>query len=192
MALSAGRLTVALNERDHLQGPPTAPLSLVEYGDYECPYCGRVRVIVKQVQGLLGGLLCIAFRNFPLNSVHPHAQDAAEAAEATGTQGKFWEMHALLFERQRALDRHHLVQYAAELDLDLFLFQRDVVEHRYAGRVREDFVSGVRSAVNGTPTFFINGVRYDGAHDLESLLSALEDAAKQRHDSAVGPHKSGM
>jgi len=161
-------------KRDHMQGNPDAPLTLVEYGDYECPFCGAAYPIVKQVRQRLGDQLCFVFRNFPLTQLHPHAQHAAEAAESAGGQGKFWEMHDMLFEHQRALDDLHLVQNATAIGLDVARFEMDMAAHTYADRVREDFISGVRSGVNGTPTFFINGRRHDGSYDLKGLLAALE------------------
>lgn len=172
----AARLTLPVSERDHIQGSLTAPVALVEYGDYECPYCGAAYPIVKQLQRHFGTQLCFAFRNFPLSQVHPHAEHAAEAAEAAAAQGKFWEMHDYLYEHQNHLDDLHLVMYAYQLDLDQERFERDLVAHTYAGRVREDFMSGIRSGVNGTPTFFINGLRHDAAYDLESLQAAIEAA----------------
>jgi protein-disulfide isomerase len=135
--------------------------------------------MVQALEHQLGDLLCFVFRNFPLTSVHPHAQHAAEAAEAAGAQGEFWAMHDCLFEHQAALDDPHLLQYASALGLDVVRFNQEMTEHLYAARIREDFLSGVRSGVNGTPTFFINGVRYEGAHDLPSLLAALIAAAEE-------------
>src|SRR5256884_2241032 len=120
--------------------------------------------------------MCFVFRHFPLTSIHPHADHAAEAAEAAGAQGKFWEMHDCLFEHQDALDDIHLIRYAAMLSLDVREFSRELSEHRYAALMREDFHSGMRSGVNATPTFFINGVRHDGSYDLGVLLDAIEDA----------------
>ncbi len=170
-------LSLPVSERDHAQGPEDAPVILVEYGDYECPYCGRAYPIVKQVQERLGAHLRFVFRNFPLREMHPHAQHAAEAAEAAGVQGRFWEMHDYIFEHQRALSDRHLYEYAALLGLDEERFDREFTSHAHAPRVREDFSSGVKSGVNGTPTFFINGVRHEGQWDAESLLAALEGAA---------------
>ena len=167
------RLSLPVSDRDHAQGDAQAVVTLVEYGDYECPHCGRAYPIVKEVQQRLGSKLRFVFRNFPLGEMHPHAQHAAEAAEAAGAQGRFWQMHDALFEHQRALDDRHLVQYAQALELDHAQLQQDLASHTYAGRVREDFRSGVRSGVNGTPTFFINGVRHNGAWDVESLAEAL-------------------
>jgi protein-disulfide isomerase len=180
MPKAAAKLTLPVSERDHFQGSPEAPVTLVEYGDYECPFCGQAHFVVQELQEQLGDVMCFVFRNFPLTSVHPHAQHAAEAAEAAGAQGVFWEMHDFLFENQDALDDRHLLAYAAELGRDLAHFTRDLTEHRFAGRVREDFLSGVRSGVNGTPTFFINGLRYDGACDVGSLGAAIENAADER------------
>ena len=172
--MSGARLASPPGSRDHAQGPASAPVTLVEYGDYECPYCGSAYPIVKEVQSAMRERLRFVFRNFPLTQIHPHAQQAAEAAEAAGAQGRFWEMHDLLFERQRWLEERDLLEYARDLDLDAGRLERELVEHAHAERVREDFLSGVRSGVNGTPTFFINGVRHDASWDLESLLAALE------------------
>jgi protein-disulfide isomerase len=167
------RLTVPVSERDHVLGPATAPVTLVEYGDYECPYCGAAHRSLEQVLGVMGNDLRFAFRHFPLSQIHPHAYQAAEAAEAAGAQGRFWEMHDLLFEHQDRLGLRDLIAYAGALDLDLERFVTDLRGHAYAGRLREDFLSGVRSGVNGTPTFFVNGIRHDGGYDPEALLDAL-------------------
>jgi protein-disulfide isomerase len=170
---AAPRLTLPVSARDHILGSVTAPVTVVEYGDYECPYCGQAHHVVKQLRQLLGRRLCFVFRHFPLTRVHPHAQQAAEAA---GAQGKFWEMHSMLFEHQHALAADDLVRYAAALGLDLSRFSSELIGHVHATRVREDFMSGVRSGVNGTPTFFINGVRHDGTFDLDTLVNAIEVA----------------
>jgi protein-disulfide isomerase len=164
-------------ERDHIQGPADAAVTLVEYGDYECPYCGAAYPIVKQVEARMGERLRFVFRNFPITTSHRHAEQAAEAAEAAGAQGRFWEMHDLIYENQSRLGEQDLRAYAAELRLDLERFDQELAEHVRAARVREDFMSGVRSGVNGTPTFYINGVRHDDSYDLETLLAALERAA---------------
>src|SRR4051794_16716388 len=174
MSEPQAHLILPVGERDHIQGPADAPVTLVEYGDYECPYCGQAYPIVKDVQARLGDRLRFVFRNFPISTSHPHAEHAAEAAEAAAAQGKFWEMHDLLYERQQTLDDAHLQAFAEELGLDIEQFDRDMVEQRQTGRVREDLMSGVRSGVNCTPTFFINGVRYDGSWDEDDLLRALE------------------
>ena len=170
-------LSVPVGARDHVQGPETAPVTLVEYGDFECPYCGAAYLIAKQVQEAMGDQLRFVFRHFPLTQIHPHAEYAAEASEAAGAQGKFWEMHDILYENQAALDPLHLEGYAEELGLDTVKFVRELEDGVYRERVREDFASGVRSGVNGTPGFFINGVRYDGSWDGPLLLEALERAA---------------
>jgi protein-disulfide isomerase len=169
-------LTLPVGPRDHAQGPVDVPVTLVEYGDYECPHCGRAYPIVKEVQKRLASKLRFVFRNFPLSESHPHAQHAAEAAEGAAGQGRFWEMHDMLFEHQRALDDRHLVGYATALGLDATTFERDLHAHEHKARVREDFVSGVRSGVNGTPTFFINNLRFDDSWDADTLTEALTAA----------------
>src|SRR5712671_68908 len=170
---SKSKLLLPRAKHDHIQGSIDAPIALVEYGDYECPYCGQAYPIVKAIQERLGNRLCFAFRNFPLANSHPHAEHAAEAAEAAGAQGKFWEMHDMLFENQEALEDEDLAQYAALLGLNAPRLMAEVIEGAYAERVRQDFTTGVRAGVNGTPSFFINGERYDGARGLEALLAAL-------------------
>jgi protein-disulfide isomerase len=173
----AGTLSEEVSEqRDHIQGPRTAAVTLVEYGDFECPYCGQAYPIVKQVMAEVGERARLVFRNFPLTQVHPHARRAAEAAEAAAAQGRFWEMHDMLFEHQDALEDDDLVSYAAQIGLDLDRFQVELARGAYADRVREDFMSGVRSGVNGSPTFFINGRRHDGPWDLRSLTEAVVTA----------------
>jgi protein-disulfide isomerase len=167
------QLVLPVGARDHLAGPETAPVTLVEYGDYQCPYCGKAYPIVKQVRERLGSQLRFVFRNFPLTRIHPEAQHAAEAAESAGAQGAFWQMHDRLFERQFALDDDHLIEYATELGLNAERLGGEIAAGTHVARVREDFMSGVKSGVNGTPTFFINGMRHDGAWDFESLLEAL-------------------
>jgi protein-disulfide isomerase len=169
----AAELTLPVSGRDHAQGSADADVTLVEYGDYECPHCGRAYPIVKEVQRLMGARLRFIFRNFPLGEMHPHAQHAAEAAETAASQGLFWEMHDALFEHQQALDDAHLIQHAKRLGADEHRFRAELTGHVHAARVREDFLSGVRSGVNGTPTFFINGSRYDDSWDLDTLMAAL-------------------
>jgi protein-disulfide isomerase len=174
------KLVLPVGERDHAQGAVDAPVTLVEYGDYECPYCGRAYPIVKAVQKAIGPRLRFIFRNFPLSEAHPNAANAAEAAETAGEQGKFWEMHDTLFEHQKALRPRDLVAHATRLGLDSDRFQRELESHAHVERVREDFMSGVRSGVNGTPTFFINGERHDGSWDFEDLVAAIEEAIAAR------------
>jgi len=166
-------LTLPYPERDHIAGSAEGSIKLLEYGDYECPFCGDVQPVVKEIQRRLGDGLLFAFRHFTLSNIHPHAEHAAESAEAAGAQGNFWGMHDLLYENQGALEDENLVEYAAELGLDGTRLIREVTSEVYARRIREDFKSGVRGGVNGTPTFFINGERYDGARDLKHLLNAL-------------------
>jgi protein-disulfide isomerase len=173
-------LTLPVSDRDHIQGPPTATVTLVEYGDYQCPYCLQAYPIMIDIQEHMGDRMRLVFRNFPLTNSHPDAQNAAEAAEAAGAQGKFWEMHDYLFEHQSRLDDVALLEYASDIGLDLPRFMRDLETHAFAPRVHEDFLSGVRSGVNGTPTFFINGVRHDGPWDLETLTTEILAAAGEQ------------
>jgi protein-disulfide isomerase len=177
LLLDSPRLTVRVDRsRDHLLGPETARVTLLEYGDFECPYCGMAHAVTKEVVRILGNELRFAYRHFPLTQAHPHAGLAAEAAEAAGAQERFWPMHDLLFQNQHSLRLPDLLVYAEMLDLDLDRFGADLQQHVHAPRVREDFMSGIRSGVNGTPTFFIDGVRYNASWDLESLLQALRPA----------------
>ena len=170
-------LTPPVGPPDHAQGPSDAPLTLVEYGDYECPHCGAAHPIVQRLQRRLGDHLRFVYRHFPLTQIHPHAQDAAEMAEAAGFRGEFWPMHDTLFENQDALDPESLVRYAVELGIDAEWAATALRAHAFSERVRAAFLSGVRSGVNGTPAFFINGVRHDGPWDEASLLEALRSAA---------------
>jgi protein-disulfide isomerase len=164
-------LTPPVSEsRDHILGPATAPVTLVEYGDFECPFCGRAHLIVQELLEQLGDDVQFVFRHFPLSQIHPHAMRAAEASEAAAAQGQFWPVHDMLYEHQDALDDESLLGYAQALDLDVNRFAQDLSSHRHANRIREDFMSGV----NGTPTFFINGRRHDGPWDLASLAAAIE------------------
>ena len=167
------KLILPMKGRDHIQGPIDAPLAMVEYGDYQCPYCGEAHPIVRAIQKHLGNRLCFAFRNFPLTNMHPHAEHAAEAAEAAGAQGHFWQMHDLLFENQDALDDESLAQYASSLGLDTQRLIDEVVNGAHAARLKEDLRTGALGGVNGTPSFFINGVRYDGESEVDALMAAL-------------------
>ena len=167
-------LVVPVTDRDHQRGSPDAPVTLVEYGDYQCPYCGKAYPIIQEVRKRMGKDLLFVFRNFPLSQIHANAEHAAEAAEAAAAQDQFWAMHDRLYERQFALEDDNLLEYAADLGLDVPRFAADMEAGTYRDRVRDDFRGGVRSGVNGTPTFYINGVRHDGSWDLPGLLSALE------------------
>jgi protein-disulfide isomerase len=167
------RLTLPVGERDHVLGPAAAPVTLVEYGDFECPYCGRAYPVVKALRRRLGDRLRFVFRHFPIARTHPHAHWAAEAAEAAAAQGQFWEMHDQLFVHQNLLGDEHLDLYLGHLQLDAERLRIELAAHVYAPRVREDIDSGERSGVDGTPTFFINGVLYAGSHEEEPLAAAL-------------------
>jgi protein-disulfide isomerase len=169
------QLAVPVNAQDHSRGPNDAPITLVEYGDFECPHCGQAHYQLQELEKAIGESMRLVFREFPLTTVHPHAAQAAEAAESAGAQRKFWPMHDILFENQDALAEEDLLQYAAAIDLDVEQFARDLSQERFAPRVREHFMGGVRSGVNGTPTFFINGVRHDGGFDYQSLLEAINE-----------------
>ena len=162
---------------DHTQGPLDAAIMLVEYGDYECPYCGEAYPELKAVQKAMGDSLCFVFRNFPLSNAHPHAERAAEFAEAAATIGRFWEMHDLLYENQDALDDRSLVRYATQLGLDKALIE-SALGGEFAARVRRDFTSGVRSGVNGTPSLFVNGERYDGPRDADTLIDLFNSFSR--------------
>ena len=160
--------------RDHVQGDPKAVLTLVEYGDYQCPFCGAAYPEVKKVQKELGSKLRFVFRNFPLTNIHEYAMVAAETAEAAGVQGKFWEMHDFLYEHQATLGDHSVaLGYAKKLGLDTQRFEREIAQHVQEKRIKDDFMGGVRSGVNGTPTFYVNGVRHDGPAEAEALVESL-------------------
>lgn len=176
------RLRVPVSDADHVQGPADAPLVLAEYGDYECPFCGQARPIVKRIQQALEDELLFVFRNFPLTQIHPHALNAARAAEAAGLQDRFWEMHDMLYENQDDLEDQSLLMYAAELGLNLDQFARDMLSAEVEQRIVADFEGGARSGVNGTPAFFVNGYRFDGDWSRELLadLKALQ-AELQHH-----------
>lgn len=168
------------NTRDHIVGPPDAAVTLVEYGDFECPYCRQANFVLGALLQRHPQDLRFVFRHFPLSQIHPHAQRAAEAAEAAGAQGQFWEMHELIYENQDALSDADLAEYATQLGLDLPRFVRDLASGAFRDSVRDDFLSGVASGVNGTPSFFINELRYDGPWDLESLDSVVRTSAGSR------------
>jgi protein-disulfide isomerase len=166
-------------ERDHIEGLVNASLTLVEYGDYQCPYCGAAYPEVKRVQKELGSELRFVFRNFPLTNMHEHAMNAAETAEAASAQGKFWPMHDFLYEHQVTLgDSTVAVGHAKNLGLDTQRFEREIAQHVYQKRIKEDFMGGVRSGVNGTPTFYVNGVRHDEDAIAKALIEALTQTKK--------------
>src|SRR5476649_2711302 len=167
-------LIMPISARDHSEGPADAPITLVEYGDYQCPYCGAAYPVVKRLQKTLGKKLRFVFRNFPLTQAHPYAMIAAEAAEAAGLLGKFWLMHDVIYENQEQLSPDSLAQWALKLGLKDKDLEKALQSPEIAKRIKEDRHSGIRSGVNGTPTFYINGIRHDGSPDHESLLAALE------------------
>jgi protein-disulfide isomerase len=172
----------AVTEADHAEGDATALVTLIEYGDFECPHCGRAYPTLKRVKQRLGSRLRFVFRHFPIGDIHPHAEHAAEASESAavrGGAGAFWAMHDMIFEHQSALDDASLGHYAIQAGVDGEAVLADLREGRYRKLIRESFMSGVRSGVNGTPTLFIDGIRYDGPRDEETLVAALELVASE-------------
>jgi protein-disulfide isomerase len=173
------KLTFPVNEtRDHIQGVLTAKVTVVQYGDYQCPYCGEAYPIIKRIQKRFGTDLRFVFRNFPITEAHPFAETGAEIAEAAGAQGKFWEMHDYLYENQQSLSNvDFFARYAIEkLGLDGRRIKEEVVSRAYTPRIKEDFMSGIRSGVNGTPTFFIKDYRHNGSYEYDVLEEAIESA----------------
>ncbi len=181
------RLRLPVGERDHVQGPTEAKVTLLEYGDYQCPYCGEAYGIVKKVQAKFRDQLRFVFRNFPLTEVHPFAETGAEIAESAATQGKFWEMHDFIYEHQPHLSNpDFFVQYAEkDLGLNAARMREEIANHVYLPRIKEDFSTGVRSGVNGTPTFFLNDLRHNGDYQYETFVAAIERALNPK------PQKSG-
>jgi protein-disulfide isomerase len=157
---------------DHVRGSIGAPISIVEYGDYECPYTGMAYPIVKEILKL-NSKVFLVFRNFPLKDIHPNALHAAEAAEAAATQGKFWQMHDYLFEHQKELDDTHLLQYAEKVQLDVNRFKKEMLGHVYVPLIEESLKTGIDAGINGTPTFFVNSKRYEESWDLETFSNFL-------------------
>jgi protein-disulfide isomerase len=180
MSTGDGRLTVPVGSEDHVAGDDHAAITLVEYGDFECPYCGQAFTIVKELQQELGDDLRVVFRNMPLSNVHPHAMLAAEAAEAAGLQGKFWEMHDVLFENQRDLSQKSLIRYAQEAGADAPEVEAALTQGTTRKRVNDDIEGAIRSGVNGTPTFFVNGRRYDGSWAHEPFSTYLQEVLGRR------------
>jgi len=174
--LKTAKLILPVTERDHVWGPTTAPVTLVEYGGYSCVYCAQAYLIIQKIKRWLGDELRFVFRNFPMSRTNPNAQYVAEAAEAAGAQGRFWEMHNFLFENHKAFDNGNLARCAKALGLDTGRFDREIVDNLYQIRVREDFMSGVRSGVYTTPRFFINDMRHDDSSDFDTLLDAIKRA----------------
>jgi protein-disulfide isomerase len=166
-------LKAPVSSSDHIQGDQHAPIILVEYGDYQCPHCGHAYPIVKQVQKHFGKRLAFVFRNFPLNEMHPQAEAAAETAEFAAVAGQFWEMHDAIFENQDSLGLPLLLELAEKLGLSAEALQQALNEAKFTDRVKQDFLGGVRSGVNGTPTFFINDHRHDGPFEIGDLIEAI-------------------
>lgn len=172
------QLFPAVNNKDHVYGNLNAPLVLVEYGDYQCPYCGRAYPIIKSIQRQLGPDLNFVFRNFPLSKVHPNAVAAAIATEAADLQDKFWEMHDIIFENQKTLDHESIFRFAKTIGLDSERFKKDIQQKELADKVEQDFETGIRSGVNKTPTLFVNGKKYDDIWDENKFLEYLKGQLK--------------
>jgi protein-disulfide isomerase len=167
-------LKVPVSSEDHIQGASNAAITLVEYGDYECPFCGRAYFIVKEIQKHCGSDLRFVFRNFPLAEIHPFAEMAAESAECAATNGLFWEMHDLIYENQKILSLPVLLELGNSLNIPIPALEKAIEKMTFSPKIQNDFLGGVRSGVNGTPTFFINEHRYDGSLELEDLISAID------------------
>jgi protein-disulfide isomerase len=166
------RLTQPVSSRDHVRGPESAPVTLVEYGDFECPHCGAAYPVLAELQQRFGDRLRFVFRHFPLTNVHPHAQAAAEASEWAAAQDRFWQLHDRVYETQKQLSEAHLARLAEELGLDGVSLSHTLADHHFFARVKEDFLGGIKSGVKGTPAFFLNEVRHEG--DAASLVPAIE------------------
>ncbi len=172
------QLTPPVGEGDRIRGAADAAITLVQYGDYDCPYTIRAHAVVRGLRKRLGERMRFVFRAFPLTRIHQHAQAAAEAAEAAAQSGRFWEMHDRLLEARRKLAAGDLKRYAEAVGLDVARFERELAGHAHKAKVKEHLRSGLRSGVRGTPTYFINGVRHDGPHGFETLLAAIERAER--------------
>ena len=172
-------LTVPVGPADHALGPGHAPVVVVEYGDFECPNCKQAAPAVKLLLNHFTGRVCFVYRHFPLEEVHPHAVQAAEAAECAGSQGKFWPFHDALFEHQPHLKLHDLRSYAENLQLDMAPYDSGMSEHRYLQRVRDHMQSGRDSGARSTPTFFVDGKIQDVSFDLQRLFKAVEAALRR-------------
>src|SRR2546426_3373581 len=173
-------LAIPLSVHDHVRGRVDAPLTLVQYGDFQCSHCARMYPMVLEIADDLGDSLAFALRHFPVSQIHPLAQRAAEAAEAAASQGRFWEMATELYENQEELDDDRLTRCARKADLDIKRFKKEMMSGIHASRVRADYLGGVRSAVNGTPTFFMNGQLYEGAHASAAEVAQLLEASSGR------------
>jgi formate-nitrite transporter family protein len=185
------RLKNLITEKDHSSGPETAPVTLLEYGNFECIHCGRAYPVIKQVRKLLGDSLRFVFRHFPTVQTHPHSLRAAEAAEAAASQQKFWQMHDELFTHQTALEDHHLSRYARRAGLNLERFNHDMTEHSFLQQIEAEYQRSLFDEhVTGTPTIYLNEIRYTGATDLESLLHAVRQADTEGKIQLLEDHHS--
>jgi protein-disulfide isomerase len=174
------KLRAPVGQHDHILGKPGAEITLVEYGDYECSHCGHAYPLIKKLTKEFNNDLLFVFRNFPMQESHPNAMIAAQAAEAAGIQNKFWDMHDLIFEHQDELDENNLIYFAETLNLDVNQFQNDLHSQNIISKIESDFESGIRSGVNGTPTFFINDQRLDSYDEsYESLADAVRNAENE-------------
>jgi protein-disulfide isomerase len=167
-------LKIPVTSKDHIQGDAQAAVTLVEYGDYECPFCGQAYLVVKRLQQLFGKDLCLVYRNFPLTQAHPQAEPAAETAEFAGAHGQYWPAHDALYESQEVLGPPLYAELVNELGLSTAELRQALVQGAYRPKIQADFSGGVRSGVNGTPTFFINGQRHDGELDVQTLAEAIQ------------------
>ncbi len=174
-------LTPPVNKQDHIKGVRNAAIQLVEYGDYQCPHCAAAHPIVNAIERLFNGRMAFVYRHFPLAEAHPWAEAAAIAAEAADRQGKFWLMHNMLFQYQQQLSPRALLVFAEELELNIKSFKADISDPALAEKVESHFESGVRSGVNGTPSFFINGYKYNGSYDFDSLSAAIGAMLTENH-----------
>jgi protein-disulfide isomerase len=178
--LTLGQLAEPVTDDDHIRGPATAPVTLVEYGDYQCPYCGAAHPILKELLRQRPAEVRMVYRHFPLTNVHQYAELAAEVAEAAGARQQFWQMHDWLFTHQEELSPVTLRLGVEQLGLSVEEVDLELRDHLYLDRIHRDFIGGVRSGVNGTPTFFINGIRHDHGYTLPELLLAVDEAANNR------------
>lgn len=177
------KLKPPVSELDHMTGDPQAPVTLVEYGDFQCPHCGAAYPIVKQIVKDYKDKMAFVFRHFPLAEAHPYAQAAAIASEAAANQGKFWQMYALIFENQRLLGVEMLLQLAESLKLNMTTFGHDFKDPKLFKKVEDQFESGILSGVNGTPSFYINGIKYEDSYDYESLSRTLDQVTSKNNMS---------
>ncbi|MCL6749489.1 DsbA family protein [Nostoc sp. CCCryo 231-06] len=171
------RLLVPISEQDHIQGLVSTSVTLLQYGDYQCPTCGEAHRLIKAIQHQINDL-CFVFRHFPQQQIHPYAQRAAEAAEAAAAQGQFWQMHDILFNHQQELGNDYLVDYANNLGLDIPQFLQDISRQVHIARINQDIESGLHSGVTAAPALFINGIRYTSRWNIEQLMAAIVTASQ--------------